>query len=480
MSAWFGRKSGRIIAELEEKLKAESQARAEAEEKLRAEIETKAALERKVKAEAEKLLLAQYNKYRDQVEETKAKAEEEVVTARAQIKGAEEKVRSYEVALAEAQEKLNETQEQLKAEALARAEAEEKLKSEIEEQKRIEAQAEEAIATTKAKAEAKVQSHEVALTESQGKPTGNKGQIKAKAVTKAKAISQVDIQERRRLFEQPIEGIYILGQSRRNIFHLGDMKRKFVLLLVLGIFSALTFALSVANSPPVTEPGDIKVQEKTSERVSSVEGDTDREQLISDAEAESSLGSVDEPASGTTDAPLLKNESPEKVTLKVDEEKSVPTSDARLLVIATKPKPLILTASAGGKSNIIQSSDDNRLETRIGSSLYYEFSDVSVPANAAIKSVVLFVEHFEEERFAEGKLEWTVGTGWPDRPAAWAEIKAPVYKGQSNESVDAWDITSVVDTVEKINSLQLQIKNNNRGAYGKTLVDYVYVVIEYN
>ena len=55
-----------------------------------------------------------------------------------------------------------------------------------------------------------------------------------------------------------------------------------------------------------------------------------------------------------------------------------------------------------------------------------------------------------------------------------------MYKGQSNESVDAWDITSVVDTVEKINSLQLQIKNNNRGAYGKTLVDYVYVVIEYN
>jgi hypothetical protein len=579
VAAWFNKKAIVALAKMAEKLKAESQARAEAEEKLKAEIESKAALERKVKDEAEKLLIAQYNKYRDQVEETKAKAEEEVVTARAQIKEAEEKVRSYDAALIETRKKLSETQEQLEAEAFARAEAEEKLKSESEERKRIEAQieeaiasgearvgeevksyeaalmetqgklkeaqeqlkaeglvraeaeekvrsyeaalaeaqeqlseakerlraealaraeaeerlkskseeqkrretpAEEAIVTTKAEAEEKVQSSEAALTEIREKLTKAKGQVRTKAVAKARGVSKVDIQERRRFFEQPVEGIYVLGQNRRSIFHLGDIRRKIVLLLVLGIFSALTFALSVTDNPPVSGPGDIEIQEKTPERDSSVRSDADRERPDSEATADALPEDPEATSSGMTNASSLENEGIEKNAVEADKEKTVPASDTQLLIIMTSPEPLKITASAGGKSDIVQFSDDNRLETRIGSSLYYEFSDVSVPANAAIKSVVLFIEHFEEERFAEGKLEWAVGTGWPDRPAVWAKIKAPVYKGQSNESVDAWDITSVVDTVEKINSLQLQIKNNNRGAYGKTLVDYVYVIIEYN
>ena len=43
----------------------------------------------------------------------------------------------------------------------------------------------------------------------------------------------------------------------------------------------------------------------------------------------------------------------------------------------------------------------------------------------------------------------------------WAVINAPVNEGESSEAVDAWDITSVINAAEKINSLQLQIKNNN-------------------
>jgi hypothetical protein len=60
----------------------------------------------------------------------------------------------------------------------------------------------------------------------------------------------------------------------------------------------------------------------------------------------------------------------------------------------------------------------------------------------------------------------------------WEAIKAPVHQGQSYEAVDAWDITSVVDTRERINSLQLQVKNNDNVAHGKTLMDYAYVIVE--
>ena len=150
------------------------------------------------------------------------------------------------------------------------------------------------------------------------------------------------------------------------------------------------------------------------------------------------------------------------------------------MTITANPVPLRLTASGDGTNNVVQSSDNNRWKTRVGSKISYDFSGISIPANAVIKSVVLFVEHFEEERFSKGKLEWAVGTGWPNKPVVWAVIKAPVYEGESSEAVDAWDITSVVDTAEKINTLQLQIKNNNNVANGKTLVDYAYVVVEYD
>ena len=509
MAAWFNKKTARAMAKMAENLKAESQARAEAEEKLKAEIETKALMERKVKAEAEKMLVAQFNKYSVQVERAEDKAKEAMTKARDQIKEAKEKVLSYEVALFRAEEKLNEAQKQLKAEALARitaeekleseieerkrveaqvedaiadakSEAEEKLKSEIEERKRVEAQVEDAIAAANAKAEEKVKSYEAALSKAQAKLTEAKGQVKTQTIAKAKKGTKTGIKERQRFFEQPAEGIYTLGRVRRNVFHLGNIKRKIILLLVLAIFSALTFALSVANDPPVPEPDGSMIQGKTPRPVILGESEKKSEQLNSDVAADPSIENLDGPASDMADVLSLNYESSDNIAFKADAEKSVPVSGIKLLTITASPEPLKITASASGKNNVIQFSDDNRLETRVDSTIYYEFSDVSIPLNAVIRSVVLFVEHFEEERFAEGKLEWAIGTGWPGRPVIWAVMKAPVHQGESSEAVDAWDITSVVDTVEKINSVQLQIKNNNNIANGKTLVDYAYVVIGYH
>jgi hypothetical protein len=181
----------------------------------------------------------------------------------------------------------------------------------------------------------------------------------------------------------------------------------------------------------------------------------------------------------------------EVVVVKVTDSNSIPAAAIQSFTITVNPTPFKITKlgvlngynqrsrktlSAEGKVNLVQSSDNNRLETNFGSFTSYNFSDIDIPANALIRSVVVFVEHFEEERFAQGKLEWSIGRGWPFRRVVLASIKAPVHTGESNEAVDSWDITSLVDTNEKINSLQLEVKNNNN-VNSKTLIDYIYVVV---
>jgi hypothetical protein len=184
-----------------------------------------------------------------------------------------------------------------------------------------------------------------------------------------------------------------------------------------------------------------------------------------------------------------------KVAVKVADSNSTPTLDTQSFTITVNPAPPKIatltvldgynqrnrkTLSADGKINLVQSSDNNRWGTNFGSYISYDFSDLSIPTDATITSVVVFVEHFEEEGFAKGKLKWAVGTGWPTKPVVWAALNAPVHEGESNEAVDSWDVTSVVDTREKINSLQLQVENNDTVAHRKTLIDYTYVVVEWD
>ncbi|MCP4262396.1 MAG: hypothetical protein GY774_33575 [Planctomycetes bacterium] len=139
----------------------------------------------------------------------------------------------------------------------------------------------------------------------------------------------------------------------------------------------------------------------------------------------------------------------------------------------------ILTTGGNININLIQSSDNNLWEINFGSNTSFDFSDISIPANALIKSVVVFVEHFEEEGFNQGELEWAIVTGQPTRSVVLASIKAPVQIGESDEAIDSWDITSLVDTCEKINSFQLQVKNNNNVTESKTLIDYAYVTVRW-
>jgi len=193
--------------------------------------------------------------------------------------------------------------------------------------------------------------------------------------------------------------------------------------------------------------------------------------------------------------PIETQKATHNVVVKVVDSNSVPASDTQefsIIVNPTPPKTATLTIvdgydqrtrktlSTDGKADIVKVSDDKRHEIKAGSYISYNFSGVSIPAGATVSSVVVYVEHFEEEQFVPGKMQWQVGTGWPGDPAVWVSANAPVRKGQKNEAVDSWDITSFVNTPEKVRSLQLQITNNDIASRKMTLVNNIYAVVEWD
>ena len=478
MVAWFNKKKAKAIAKAEEKLRA--------------------AVERKVKAEAEKMLLTQHRRYSLLAERVEAQAKEAIAAAKAEAKEAVEKNRSYAAALIQAEKKLIEAQEQARTEAVARAKAEESLlvsakakaaagKAESKERQRVEAQAKEAIAGAKAQAEEKIQSYVAALAQAEEKL--------AKAEAKAAENLKTESEERQRIEAQPAGTIKIFKRIRHYVLHPGAIKRKFAFLSALAILSAIAFGVSVLNDTPVAEPGSATTHEETPVPITLMGSDPDGERPTYNVVTNQFHGSLSGPASSMTSTPALNYNFPDNFTLRSKDGDSIGALDKHSFTITVNPAPpniATLTVldgynqrnarrlSADGKTNAVEYSDNDRSKTIFGLPISYDFSDVSIPADAAITSVVVFVEHFEEERFSQGTLEWAVGTGWPSKPVVWAEIKAPVHKGQSNEAIDAWDVTSVVDTREKINSLQLQIKNNNKVINRKTLIDYIYVIVEWD
>jgi len=136
--------------------------------------------------------------------------------------------------------------------------------------------------------------------------------------------------------------------------------------------------------------------------------------------------------------------------------------------------------SAAGAIGVVQASDDKHQDIHGGAYISYDFSDIPIPANATIGSVAVCVEHFEDGPFASGKLQWAVGTNWPGDPTVWITTSAPTRTGKQNESMDSWDVTSFVDTPEKLSSLQLQIQNSDTASRRKTCVDHIHVVVEWD
>jgi hypothetical protein len=58
-------------------------------------------------------------------------------------------------------------------------------------------------------------------------------------------------------------------------------------------------------------------------------------------------------------------------------------------------------------------------------------------------------------------------------------MNAPVHKGQQDEATDTWDITSSIDTYDKINTLQLYVRNNNTVTGKNVFVDCIYAVVKW-
>ena len=194
-------------------------------------------------------------------------------------------------------------------------------------------------------------------------------------------------------------------------------------------------------------------------------------------------------------APIETQQATHNVVVKVVDSNSVPASDTQEFTVSVNPTPPKMatltivdgwdqrnrkTLSTDGKTDSVKVSDDKRQEILAGSYISYNFSGVSIPAGATVASVVVYVEHFEDEKFILGKMQWHIGTGWPKAPTIWISTDAPVRKGQENEAVDSWDITSFVNTSEKVGSLQLQIMNNDTASRKKASVDYVYAVVEWD
>ncbi len=186
---------------------------------------------------------------------------------------------------------------------------------------------------------------------------------------------------------------------------------------------------------------------------------------------------------------------PNEVVVMVMDSNTLPASDTQSFTIKVNPTPPKIATlkivdgydqankkalSVNDRTSIVQTSDNNRQEINPRSYIAYDFSDVSVPPGVEIKSVIVYVEHFEQEQFPSGKLQWNIGAGWPKKPAIWISIDAPVHTGEENDSLDSWDVTSFVETFEKLKSMQLQIANKNTTAQTKTLVDYVYAVVEWD
>ena len=186
---------------------------------------------------------------------------------------------------------------------------------------------------------------------------------------------------------------------------------------------------------------------------------------------------------------------PNQVTIMVVDSNETPASDIQSFTIKVNPAPpkvatLNITGGydqARGKAlsesdgiDFVLASDDKRQEINPRSYISYDFSEVPVPPGIKIKSVIIYVEHFEQKQFPSGKLLWNIGTGWPQKPEIWISTEAPIRPGQENDSLDCWDVTSLVDTTEKLKSMQLQIENKNTSMQFKTFVDYIYAVIEWD
>jgi hypothetical protein len=183
------------------------------------------------------------------------------------------------------------------------------------------------------------------------------------------------------------------------------------------------------------------------------------------------------------------------IAVKVEDANKVPASDTQsfTVTVTSLSSPLITPLTVENvydhtsrkklptedRIAVIKAGDNKYCEIEVGSSISVEFSDARIPEGGKIISVTIFVEHFEDRQFPTGKLKWSIGKDLMENPVIWASINAPARDGPANKATDSWDITSIVNTPEMIDSLQFQIENNSNMAQRKACVDYIYGIVRW-
>jgi hypothetical protein len=183
------------------------------------------------------------------------------------------------------------------------------------------------------------------------------------------------------------------------------------------------------------------------------------------------------------------------VTVEIADSNSTPVRDKQsfTITVASLSSPLttVLTVEDGCMQKVgrelsrkfqisaVQKSDDNQSQTEQNSYTVYDFSQSSIPNGAKIISVVIFIEHYEQEQFPSNKLKWYVGSGWPDNPLVWTSTSAPLHQGRGYKATDSWDITTYANTPDKLEILQLKIENTNTVLQKSAYIDYIYVTVKW-
>jgi cellulose biosynthesis protein BcsQ len=184
-----------------------------------------------------------------------------------------------------------------------------------------------------------------------------------------------------------------------------------------------------------------------------------------------------------------------EVAVEVTDSNRTPASDVQQFEVTVNPTPprrAVLTVEDGydhttgrrlsqsGRLEAVQAADDKRIEAGYGSTITYDFTEVKIPSGSKVASATLYIRHYEDELFPYGKLHWELGKGWPDNPTLWFRLdNAPLRRGENREATDALDVTSFANTAEKIESLQLRIKNVDNVSGKKSYVNYIYLDVKW-
>lgn len=121
----------------------------------------------------------------------------------------------------------------------------------------------------------------------------------------------------------------------------------------------------------------------------------------------------------------------------------------------------------------LRSADDSRLVLRDRAQVTLGF-ERTVPPEALVSAIRLFVEHHELARVQSGEILWKLGHGSLTSPIVVQTTSAPLRSGESQEALDAWPADGLVPDP---NDLRIVIANDSRD--DDTVLDRVYVEVDY-